>query len=81
MEFKKNVVELQASIPNQLFEKLEERRLRAIEEDNKMREDTMRKLCSLISYEDMNNVLGNVKPLLRTKMRIVRLMTKFKWNL
>lgn len=63
LKFKEIFLELKKSIPNYLFKKLQQLRLRSIEEDKKMREVIVRKVCNLISYVDLKNVLENKKPL------------------
>lgn len=37
-----------------------------------MREDIVHKIFTLISYDAMNNVLKNGRPMIRTKMRKIK---------
>ena len=65
---------IQNKIPEDLYNMLLNRKKRVLEEDIKLRETMVNKLCKVNSKEDMNKILKGIDPLLRQKRREILLM-------
>ena len=64
---KRNLVEIKGSLHDHVFDKLDERRLRLLEEDKKIRENKLCKLYALIIYAEMHDVLERTRPKMRNR--------------
>ena len=67
LNFKTNLVEIKGSLHDHVFDKLDERRLRLLEEDKKIRENKLCKLYALIIYAEMHDVLERTRPKMRNR--------------
>lgn len=74
IKYKKNLIELEGSIPQELYDRLEVRKLRAIEEDQQIRVKTIENLLLVISNQEYARILDAIKPHLRTKARLIKIM-------
>jgi DNA-directed RNA polymerase specialized sigma24 family protein len=74
IKYKKNLIELEGSIPQKLYDRLEVRKLRAIEEDQQIRVITIENLLPVISNQEYARILDAIKPHLRTKVSLIKIM-------
>lgn len=70
----KNFDSIQGKIPNELFEKLVNRKKRAVEEDKSIRENYVRKLCEIKDEENFKEIMKNLNTHLRMKRRTILIM-------
>lgn len=74
IKYKKNLIELEGSIPQELYDRLEIRKMRAIEEDQQIRIKTIENLLPVVSNKEYARIMDAIKPLLRTKARLIKIM-------
>ena len=55
---------IQGKIPKDLYNKLLNRKRRVVEEDTKLREIMVNKLCEINTKEDLDRILKGIEPLL-----------------
>lgn len=72
--WKKKFDNIQNKILEDLFNRLLNRKKRVTEEDTKLREKMIYKLCEVNSKEDLDRILKGIEPLLRNKRRTILLM-------
>lgn len=66
--------DIKGKIPNGLYEKLVNRKKRAIDEDNGIRERYVRKLCEIKDEEHFKEIMKNLSTHLRKKRRNILIM-------
>ena len=60
---------IKGQIPENLYNRLNNRKSRVVEEEKKIRVDIIRKLCIINNDEDLDTILKGIEPLLRNKKR------------
>jgi hypothetical protein len=78
IKYKKNLIELEGSIPQELYDRLEVRKLRAIEEDQQIRVKTIENLLPVISNLEYATILDAIKPTLNKIKKIYIYMLSFR---
>jgi hypothetical protein len=74
--YKNNLIKLEGSIPQDLYNRLEIIKQRAIEEDEKIRIRTIESMKTMVSNVEYTRILNAIKPLLRSKTRLMKIMDK-----
>ena len=65
---------IKGQIPEDLYNRLINRKSRVVEEEKKIRIDMVRKLCIINNDEDLDTILKAIEPLLRNKKREILIM-------
>ena len=65
---------IKGQIPEDLYNRLINRKSRVVEEEKKIRVDLVRKLCIINNDEDLETILKGIEPLLRNKKREILIM-------
>ena len=65
---------IEGQIPEDLYNRLINRKSRVVEEEKKIRIDMVKKLCIINNDEDLDTILKGIEPLLRNKKREILIM-------
>lgn len=66
--------DIQKNTPQDLYNRLLDRRRRVVDEDKRIRENIIKKFYEINNDEDMRRIMKGIEPLLRDKIRVVILM-------
>ena len=66
--------DIQENIPQDLYNRLVNKRRRVIEEDKKIRGNLINKLCEINNDDDMTRIMKGIEPFLRNKRRDILLI-------
>ena len=65
---------IKGQIPEDLYNRLMNRKSRIVEEEKHMRINMVKKMCMVNNDEEMEEILKGIEPLLRNKKRSILLM-------
>lgn len=75
IKFRTHLISLHGTLPNKMYERLNNTRLRSIEEEKKFREHDIHKFFVIYNDEQLYRINKKLNPLWRDKMREIRLMS------